>query len=310
MNRGFKGCHPAVNILFFTGAVIFGMLFQHPVCLAVSFLASLTYYIRLKGKEALHSLVVFLLPMLILVTIINGLFSHYGVTELFTLFSGNSVTFESLAYGFVTGLTVVNVILWFFCYNEVVTTDKFLYLFGRHLPSAALIVSMALRFIPMYRERYRIISDAQKGIGFAGNSGGLTQRIRNSSKSVSILITWALENAIETSDSMRSRGYNTRKRNNYSRYERTAADTVIMIFLTAMLAVFIACSVTGSLKCLYNPQVMINPNCGNISYFISEINLTYNPLSAYGIITLTAYSIYCFLPLIIDFKEDMKWNKL
>ena len=42
------------------------------------------------------------------------------------------------------------------------------------------------------------------------SEGSLFARIRHGLNMLSILVTWALENAIETSDSMRSRGYGLR----------------------------------------------------------------------------------------------------
>ena len=38
-------------------------------------------------------------------------------------------------------------------------------------------------------------------------SGSLLQRLKNAITILSIMVTWALENAIETADSMKSRGY-------------------------------------------------------------------------------------------------------
>jgi energy-coupling factor transport system permease protein len=42
------------------------------------------------------------------------------------------------------------VISWFSCYNAVMTSDKFVYLFGRVIPALSLILSMTLRFVPKF----------------------------------------------------------------------------------------------------------------------------------------------------------------
>ena len=168
MSSGFKGYHPLVNVLFFISIIAFGMLLRHPVYLVISFISSTAYYLKLSGKDGRKTVFRFLLPMLLFVVIINSFFNHYGVTTLFILPSGNNFTFEALVMGIVSGITVVSVIQWFFCCNEVVTEDKFMHIFGRILPKGALVVSMILRFVPLYRRRYKEILQARKCMGLNG----------------------------------------------------------------------------------------------------------------------------------------------
>lgn len=311
MNNGFKGYHPIVNLIFFASVVIDGMLFRHPVTLFVCFSSAFCYYVRLCKKSALKSFFCFLLPALLFVVVFNSLFAHYGATPLLTLPDGNKLTFESIAYGFVLGVSTVTVIMWFFCYNEVVTTDKFMCVFGKVLPVAALVFSMALRFVPLYKERLHIIAEAQRGIGKDYKQGKFTERIRNAGKILSILATWALENAVETSDSMKARGYGLKGRKNYSKFRWSTSD-VIAVLLMISLEVFILFGYfKKSVYCIYNPLVIINPMTESENMiFIDRLNLTVNSISVYGIITLTAFSLLCLLPLIIDLKEEFKWNRL
>ncbi|MBP9988221.1 MAG: energy-coupling factor transporter transmembrane protein EcfT, partial [Ruminococcus sp.] len=98
----------------------------------------------------------FIFPMLLFVLIINGMFAHYGTTILLTLSSEKNITLEAVIYGLVLGVATITIIMWFFCYGEVVTTDKFMCVFGKILPAGALVISMALRFVPMYKNRLHI----------------------------------------------------------------------------------------------------------------------------------------------------------
>ena len=206
MSSGFKGYHPLVNVLFFISIIAFGMLLRHPVYLVISFISSTAYYLKLSGKDGRKTVFRFLLPMLLFVVIINSFFNHYGVTTLFILPSGNNFTFEALVMGIVSGITVVSVIQWFFCCNEVVTEDKFMHIFGRILPKGALVVSMILRFVPLYRRRYKEISQARKSMGLNGTDSFIC-KMKNTFKNIGILVSWSFENAIETADSMKARGY-------------------------------------------------------------------------------------------------------
>ncbi len=311
MEIGFKGYHPVANLIFFVSVVVFGMLFKHPVTLAVCFFTSVGYYLRLCGKAAVKSVFAFLLPMLIFVVIINGLFAHYGITPLLTLPDGNSLTLESLVYGFVLGLVTVTVIMWFFCYNEIVTADKFMFVFGKILPSAVLVISMALRFIPLYKSRLKIIAEAQKGIGRDYRTGPIKQRIKNGGKIISILITWSLENAVETADSMRARGYGLKGRKNYGKFRWSRKDIAAVAIMLLIDVILTAGCVSNSLYCIYNPYITINPSADfGKTYFVNELNVTLNPTSVLGIITLAAFTALCFLPLITDLTEEIKWNRI
>ena len=310
MSSGFKGYHPLVNVLFFISIIAFGMLLRHPVYLVISFISSTAYYLKLSGKDGRKTVFRFLLPMLLFVVIINSFFNHYGVTTLFILPSGNNFTFEALVMGIVSGITVVSVIQWFFCCNEVVTEDKFMHIFGRILPKGALVVSMILRFVPLYRRRYKEISQARKCMGLNGTDSFIC-KMKNPFKNIGILVSWSFENAIETADSMKARGYGLKGRTYYSRFQWHTGDTLALILLVLFDALIIFGLVSNSAYCIYNPYVIINqPSEMGTTYIINELNLTINPFSFLSIVSLIAFTLLCFLPLTIDLKEDIKWHRL
>ncbi len=310
MSSGFKGYHPLVNVLFFISIIAFGMLLRHPVYLVISFISSTAYYLKLSGKDGRKTVFRFLLPMLLFVVIINSFFNHYGVTTLFILPSGNNFTFEALVMGIVSGITVVSVIQWFFCCNEVVTEDKFMHIFGRILPKGALVVSMILRFVPLYRRRYKEISQARKCMGLNGTDSFIC-KMKNTFKNIGILVSWSFENAIETADSMKARGYGLKGRTYYSRFQWHTGDTLALILLVLFDALIIFGLVSNSAYCIYNPYVIINqPSELGTTYIINELNLTINPFGFLSIISLIAFTLLCFLPLTIDLKEDIKWHRL
>ena len=67
---------------------------------------------------------------------------------------------------------------------------------------------MVLRFIPMMIKRWREIHEAQIGMLCTQNTG-MIPKAKQFTKELSILISWSLENSIDTSVSMVSRGYGT-----------------------------------------------------------------------------------------------------
>ena len=140
-----------------------------------------------------------LLPLMLISALINPAFNHEGVTVIAYLPSGNPLTLESILYGIVAASMVATVICWFSCFNKIMTSDKFIYLFGRIIPSLSLILSMTFRFVPKFKEQVQEVSNAQKSMGRNSSEGSVFARVKNSIRILSAVITWSLENAIDTS---------------------------------------------------------------------------------------------------------------
>lgn len=57
------------------------------------------------------------------------------------------------------------VLIWFRCFNAILSNDKFLYLFGKKLPGTALLLSMILKLFPETKYKMHCIQMAE---GHAG----------------------------------------------------------------------------------------------------------------------------------------------
>ena len=277
--------------MFFAAAAIFAMMFDHPVFIGISFSAALAYAVKLKGKAALKMFFCALLPLLIFVVLINTVFAGYGVTVLYTFASGKRITLESAVCGGVTGSLVVTMLLWFACFNEVVTEDKFMYAFGGRMPNTALMLLMVFRFVPLYKRQLSETLSARRAAGLAQSSGRAAE-LKNACAAVSGVITRALENAIETADSMKSRGYGSGRRTSYSRFTFSPTDAVMIIEILVLSAVIAAGKLSGFAEASYNPIIEI----GGFSAMLA--------------VSAAAYAIFCFFPIIYDFAEDIRWNRL
>lgn len=95
---------------------------------------------------------------------VNPLFVHNGETILFFM-NDNPITLEAFFYGMIVAVMIIAVMFWCKNYNEIMTSDKFIYLFGKVTPRLSLVLSMALRFIPLFRRQIGAISKTQKAMG-------------------------------------------------------------------------------------------------------------------------------------------------
>ncbi|WP_435171602.1 energy-coupling factor transporter transmembrane component T [Paenibacillus glycanilyticus] len=293
MNRsGFAGYHPLINFIYFTAVLLFGMFFMHPVMQGIALVSASVYSILLRGKGAVRFQLVFMLPLLLFTAFINPAFNHAGVTILFYLKSGNPVTLESILYGISSACMFVTILIWFSCYNAVMTSDKFIYLFGKLIPAMSLILSMVLRFVPRYKEQIKRISYAQRGIGKDVSQGNIIQRARNGLKLLSIMTTWALENAIETADSMKSRGYGLPGRTSYSLYRFDNRDKGFMAVMLSLIVMILIGEANGLNSMRFFPSIKAAA------------------ITPFSFLIYAAYLSLCMLPVIQHTMEAIKWRSI
>jgi len=288
----FAGFHPAINLLYFMAVIGFAMFFTHPVCLALSLLCAFSYSAYINGKKALRFTLIYMLPMLIITSLLNPMFNHAGGTILAYLPNGNPLTLESVIYGVAASTMLITVILWFTCFNEVMTSDKFVYLFGRVIPALSLILAMALRFVPRFRAQIKVVSNAQKCIGRDVSNGNIIKKMKHGIEILSILVTWALENAIETADSMKGRGYGLPGRTAFSIFRFDRRDGWAALYILACAVVVIAGTLTEVYRFRYFPT--IQAYWGGVG----------------TVLVFAAYFALGVFPIIVNIKEDVKWNSI
>ena len=288
----FSSYPPAVNFLYFGLVLFFTMCFLHPACLLLSLAAALRYAVCLNGRRAVRRSLRYLLPAALLAALINPAFNHQGATILTYLPSGNPLTLESIAYGLAAAALLSAVVTWFSCYTAVMTSDKFVYLFGRVIPALSLVLSMALRFVPRFQVQARAVSQAQRCVGRDVSDGSLLQRLRNGVTILSILLTWCLENALETADSMKSRGYGLPGRTAFSIYRLDDRDQAALWWLGALGGYILSMWGAGGFACRYFPTFRLAPRDG------------------WSLSGLLAFGLLCLTPVIINRREDRQWTRL
>lgn len=283
----FSRFHPAVNFVFFVGAIGFGVVLQHPMYLLAGFVCALVYYLMLTGRRG-WKLVLGMIPMFILVSALNPLLNTRGNTVLFTYFD-RPYTLEALCYGMVLGAMFVLMMLWFGCYNVVLTSDKFVCLFGSMIPSLSLLLVMVLRLIPSFMRKTRQILAARDSIGLGGNeNGAFREKAKSGMTVLSALTDWALEGSIITADSMRSRGYGTAKRTSYQIYRMTARDWLVLALEAVFASIILLTAANGHATAEFSPEILV-----------PELSRGY-----------IAYWAFLMIPIVTEWKEAIQWRIL
>ena len=285
----FSQFHPAVNFIFFLGALGFGMVIQHPAYLAAGIICAGCYYFLLTGSRGLR-MVLFSLPLCLIIALINPLFNHRGKTVLLYLF-GNPYTLEALAYGAVTAGIFLVMILWFGCYSAVMTGDKFTSLFGNLIPSLSLLLVMIFRMVPTLLRKASQIMGARRTVGKGqGAEAGYMDKAKEGMTVLGALTSWALEGSIVTADSMRARGYGTGKRSSFMIYSMTVRDWVVLGITGILGAAGIASVINGATAAEFLPEWSVVP--------ISGVNGF-----RFGL-----YCAYLLIPTALHIEENVKWH--
>jgi energy-coupling factor transport system permease protein len=285
MKDAFSKCHPAVNFLFFVGAIGLTVVIQHPAFLLAGVLTGGIYYLLLNGKKGWKT-ILSLLPMFIILTTINPLFNTLGETPLFQLF-GRPYTLEALLYGAVLAGVFVTMMLWFGCYNAVMTADKFTSLFGSLIPSISLMLVMILRLIPNFIRKTRGIIGARSSIGKGADASATTkEKLSDGMTVLGALTSWALEGSVITSDSMRARGYGAAKRTSFMIYRVKASDWLLAAVMTMLLALTVTALCLGQGAASFVPTLTVTP-------------------MSWG---LGTYTCYLLIPTVLHIKEAIQWH--
>lgn len=283
--------HPLVNITYYIFVIGITMFSMSPYFVAVTLVGAWTYSIMLKGKSALKFNLFMSVPMVLVMMVVNTFFNNNGETVLFYL-NTSRVTLEALAFGFIGGLVLVAVVVWFSSFNVVMTADKVIYLFGKVAPVLGLTLSMIFRFIPLLKSRFSEISLGQKCMGRGHDQGNFLKRARQIVKEISILIAWSLEASIESADSMEARGYGLKGRSSFHLFKLTHRDYLA-------LAVMAATGIPVIIGCVKDMTNM---------YFFPK--LTIQPLEPVTTVLLVCYCLLIAVPMIIDIAGELKWKRL
>ena len=287
---GFEKSHPAVNFIFFFAVIAGTILFQHPVFLLISFACAYLYSVKRNGWKAVvfNSL---LLPLAAAFALYYSSYNHFGITVLQQNMIGNNITLESLVYGFVLGMTVAGVLIWFSCVFRIFTTDKVVYLFGKLSPRLSLFLAILLRMVPRIKKEAKRINTAQRGIGRGVDQGNLFRRIHNGIRIFSMLITWTIDSLTVASESMRSRGSALRGRTAFSIYRFDNRDRAFVVSLFVCLTVTLMAMILKQTDALYDPRIVM-PSVTTGSY-----------------VFYACYTVFGLMPLGLELWTEYRFQK-
>ncbi|MGN1114475.1 MAG: energy-coupling factor transporter transmembrane component T [Oscillospiraceae bacterium] len=280
--------HPAVLTFYFLEVILTAMFLSNPIIQSEALAGGILFSVMITNHREKSSDLRFYIPMFLLISITNPIFSHNGVTPLFFM-NGNAVTFEAIVYGINLGIMIIGVMLWFKCLSINLTGEKIVYLFGRIIPKTALAITIAMRYIPMIKRESREVRRSGKAMGYY-SSDSYFDKLRSSLRVMMITVSHSLERSVETSRAMKARGYGLKGHTSYEKYKFRTSDIIFFVVSLFLFVPVILGAVTGD------------------TYFTCYPSISRLSISAPALIAYISFGILTFLPFAFELEELMRWK--
>lgn len=291
MKSRFNAFHPFVTFCYYIGSIVFMMLFQHPIFLLMGLLVLIAIHFVHDRCKNLQRWLFFIMISGVFIFILNPIFNERGRKLLFDVL-GHRVTLEATIYGGMSALTIIGVMMIFVSYNEVMTPNKLLYLFSKFLPQFAVLLMLTLRFIPLMKRRLDEISSVQVSKGISVFHGSWKERTQKGMLYIQVLLTYSLEEAIQTADSMKARGYGQFNRTTYEYFRFKSSDKLALIYLLFLFTINLYGRFIG-----YG-NLTIYPMMENVQLVSTEI------------LFFVIYMLFLGFPLYVEIGGAVRWRLL
>ena len=133
---------------------------------------------------------------------------------------------------------------------------------------------------------------AARSAVFKSRKNGMIHKAKEGISVLSIMITWSMENAVDTADSMKSRGCGLDGRTAFSLFAFEKRDVFALFAVIFMSVIIIVGASGGTVHFRYFPTVAAHK------------------ITPTSVLVIAAYAALCFMPVIIEIKEALVWRKL
>lgn len=223
--KPFENSHPIVIFVYFLMVIVLAIIQRSYFIIIIMAIGSviMDYYYNPDSffKDLIYSGI-----LVIITTITNPLFVSSGVDVIYQN-DYITITLQALIYGFVFGLLLASMLLWFRVLRKCLKDSHIVYLFGSLLPTLGLVISMSFNIINKLKNQYQKIKEANQNMP---SKSKLTY-YRNI---LIVLVTYAFESSLDMMNSMSARGYGQGKRTSFHLYSFRKDDglkLIVIIFL-------------------------------------------------------------------------------
>lgn len=280
--------HP-LTILAYLGVLFtIAFLFPHPAFTATHTLLAFLLAGYFASFGAVFQKLKTYAPFTLAVALLNPFFNHRGFHILFYLFD-KPITLEAFCYGLYMTSFLMSLLLVFITVNQVLTSQKLLYLFSGVAPQTSFIVSMTLRFSGLLRQKAIDFLNVQRSRDAdVLHKASKMYKLKHSGNLLGAFCVWALEDGMRSAETLRAKEYGKNKRTHYKTYVFTAKDGIFTVLFLSFLVAICVLRLKGA---------------GDYDYFR---NLTAPSLDSLSRVAYLLVSAYMLLPFTIDCATSIR----
>ncbi|AKP65377.1 cobalt ABC transporter permease [Levilactobacillus koreensis] len=234
----FSQVHPAVVAVYFIELFALLLVFNHLILAIALFSGLLAISCWYFSRQRIVSVLKGIGSLMAVIVLFNLLLNQNGRGVLWRLTLG-PVTFRltrtGLLYGCTMAILLGAMILAFILFNGILTTPKLSYLLFPIVPRLAMLLTISLRLVSLFTQKFRRLVMLQKTRGIVVTEGSWRQRIQKTGRLMRILLIDSVSSAMETAVLMEARGFGAHKRSHYQTYSWQPLD---VIFGTCGLLLF------------------------------------------------------------------------
>lgn len=243
----FSRLHPLATIVLFGCEVVLAAFSFQPLCALIAFVGAELCIVQLfDSKHAVRQLVWYV-PIIVLMTVINPFFSASGSTVLYS-FGHTQLYAESFVYGATSGLVLVSTLSWLECLFVVISPLELLQRSSVRFPGLQLVLSLSVQLMPQLLTDLTVAQQIQSANTAAQTCDSATQMPRQSrfpgqrrflsarkaivqtASTINAVCMSALEKSISTFQSIVSRGWGmTGRRSRWNTQVLDAYDTLALL---------------------------------------------------------------------------------
>ena len=118
----------------------------------------------------------------------------------------------------------------------------------------------------------------------------LLPRLHAANRNLSALLTWSMENAVQTADSMKARGYGVRRRTTFHLFVFDSRDAAVLGLILALAGICVLGRVFGH---------------GTMEFY-PRMDAVFTGVS--GAVLYIAFAVLALFPSILEMKEKLTWR--
>lgn len=234
----FSRLHPLTATIYFVELFTLLLIFNHLLVTFTLFVGLAILCAWYFSRQMVWRTIKGVGSLMLMIFAFNVILNQTGKVTLWQWQVGDwlfRITQTAVLYGLTMALSLGSMILAFVLFNGVLTTPKLNYLLFPIVPRLAMLLTISLRMVNLFTQKFRRLIMLQKTRNVVLNEGTWRERLQKTGKLLRILLIDSVSSAMETAVLMEARGFGAKKRSHYQTFRWQPMDGA---FIAAGLAVF------------------------------------------------------------------------